>query len=227
MRIAVMGTGVVGRTIAAGLVRLGHEVVVGTRDPGVTRERTEPDRFGTAFPKWLSEHPGIGLGTFAEAASHGELVVNATSGLASIPALTSAGGQHLAGKILLDIANVLDFSHGMPPRVLANPDESLAERIQRTFPTANVVKTLNTMSAGLMVDPGLVAGGDHTVFISGNDATAKAQVAELLRSFGWRDIIDLGDLSTARGTEMLLPLWLSLRHALGLGPAAYQFKIVR
>jgi 8-hydroxy-5-deazaflavin:NADPH oxidoreductase len=227
MRIAVLGTGVVGRTIAAGLTSLGHEVMVGTRDPSVTRKRTEPDRFGTAIATWLSEHPDIGLGTFAEAASHGQLVVNATSGLASIPALTSAGTPHLAGKILMDVANLLDFSHGMPPRVQASPEASLAERIQQTFPTAKVVKTLNTMSAGLMVDPGVLAGGDHTVFISGNDAIAKAHVAELLRSLGWRDIIDLGELSTARGTELLLPLWLSLRHALGLAPTAYQFKIVR
>lgn len=227
MRIAVMGTGVVGRTIASGLDGLGHEVMVGTRDPSTTRKRTEPDRFGTAMATWLTEHSRISVGTFAEAAARGELVINATSGQVSVPALTSAGSRHLAGKILVDVANVLDFSHGTPPRVLATPEESLAERIQHAFPEAKVVKTLNTMGAGLMVEPGLLAGGDHTVFISGDDPSAKAQVAQLLRSLGWRDIIDLGDLSTARGTELLLPIWLSLRSALGIAPSAYQFKIVR
>lgn len=227
MRIAVLGTGIVGRTIGAGLAGLGHEVVIGTREPAAARERTEPDRFGTVFAAWLAEHPNINLATFSEAAAGGELVVNATSGVASIPALTSAGASNLAGKVLIDVANVLDYSRGMPPRVVANPEESLAERIQHAFPAARVVKTLNTMGAGLMVDPGRLAGGEHTVFVSGNDTTAKAEVAELLRSFGWRDIIDLGDLSTARGTELLLTIWLSLRSALGVAASAYQFKIVR
>ncbi|HEX9096694.1 MAG TPA: NAD(P)-binding domain-containing protein [Candidatus Dormibacteraeota bacterium] len=227
MRIAVIGTGVVGRTVAARLAELGHDVVVGTRDPSVTRERTQPDRFGTAFSTWLEKHAGLRLETFEAAAAHAELVVNATSGLVSLDALASAGAANLDGKILVDIANALDFSKGMPPAVRASSEESLAERIQTAFPGAHVVKTLNTMNAFLMVDPAQLAGGDHTVFLSGNDASAKARVSELLRSFGWRDIIDLGELSTARGTELLLPIWLSLMSALGIPPSNFQFKIVR
>jgi predicted dinucleotide-binding enzyme len=115
----------------------------------------------------------------------------------------------------------------MPPRIGANSEESLAERIQAAFPSARVVKTLNTMNASLMVEPAQLASGDHTVFVSRDQAGAKATVGELLRSFGWRDIIDLGDLATARGTELLLPIWLSLMVALGLPRSSFQFKVVR
>jgi len=227
MRIGVLGTGVVGRTIAARLASLDHDIVVGTRDPAATRARTEPDRFGTAMAPWLAEHSELRLGTFSEAAAHGELIVNATSGLASLDVLEAAGASNLDGNVLVDVANALDFSRGMPPRIGASSEDSLAERIQGAFPGARVVKALNTMNAFLMVDPGQLAGGDHTVFVSGNDAEAKATVAELLRSFGWRDIIDLGELPTARATELVLPIWLSLMSALGVPPSSFQFRIVR
>jgi predicted dinucleotide-binding enzyme len=227
MRIGVLGTGVVGRSIADRLAGLGDDVMVGTRDPAATRERTEPDRFGTAMASWLAEHPAIRLGTFAEAASHRELIVNATSGLVSVDILSAADAANLEGKVILDVANVLDFSRGMPPRVGASPDDSLGERIQAAFPGARVVKALNTMNAYLMIDPAQPAGGDHTVFVSGDDAAAKATVVELLRSFGWQDIVDLGGLSTARSTELLLPVWLNLMGALGVPPSSYQFKVVR
>jgi len=227
MRIAVLGTGVVGRTIAGRLGGLGHDVVVGTRDPAASRARTEPDRFGVTTASWLVEHPELRLGTFGEAAAHGELVVNATSGQVSLDVLASAGAANLAGKILVDVANDLDFSKGMPPVVGATSQGSLAEQIQAAFPAARVVKALNTMNASLMADPTSLAGGDHSVFLLGNDPTAKAAVGEILRSFGWHDIIDLGDLSTARGTELLLPIWLSLMSALGTPASAFQFKVVR
>jgi predicted dinucleotide-binding enzyme len=210
MRYGILGTGVVGRTLAAKLAELGHEVMLGTRSPAETLARAEGDAMGNApFGDWQAAHPGIRLGTFEEAARHGQSVINATNGMASMPALRLAGEDNLAGKVLIDVGNPLDFSGGMPPTLGVSNTDSLGEAIQRSFPEARVVKTLNTVTAALMVNPGLL-GDEHTVFLSGNDAEAKAEVAELLRSFGWRDILDLGDIRTARGAEMYLPLWLAL-----------------
>jgi len=153
-------------------------------------------------------------------------VINATAGTGSLEALKLAGDGNLKGKIVIDIANPLDFSKGMPPTLSVCNSDSLGEQIQRAFPQVTVVKTLNTMTAALMVDPGQLAGGDHHVFVSGNDTGAKARVTELLKSwFGWRQVIDLGDITTARGTEMILPLWLRLWGA--LGTPMLNFKIVR
>ena len=225
MRLGILGTGVVGKTIAARLAGLGHEVMVGTRDPGETATRAEPDAYGNPpFSVWREEHPEIRLGTFDEAATHGEMVVNATAGAVSLEALELAGEDNLNDKVLVDISNPLDFSQGMPPTLSVVNTDSLGEQIQRRFPEAKVVKTLHTMNAYLMVDPSQLAGADHTVFVSGNDAEAKTTVTELLRGFGWTDIIDLGDITTARGTEMLLPMWLRLFGA--LQKPVFNFKIV-
>jgi 8-hydroxy-5-deazaflavin:NADPH oxidoreductase len=136
-----------------------------------------------------------------------------------------AGEDNLNGKILIDVSNPLDFSRGMPPTLWVSNTDSLGERIQRRFPEAKVVKTLHTMNAYVMVDPAQLVGADHTVFVSGDDAEAKAEVGELLRSFGWTDIIDLGNITTARGTEMLMPIWLRLFGA--LQKPVFNFKIVR
>jgi predicted dinucleotide-binding enzyme len=153
-------------------------------------------------------------------------VVNATQGAVSIDALKAAGEKNLEGKVLLDLANPLDFSKGMPPSLTVCNTDSLGEQIQRAFPRTKVVKTLNTMTALLMVDPARVGGGNHHVFVSGNDAGAKARVSGLLRQwFGWREVIDVGDITTARGTEMLLPIWVRLWGA--LGTPFFNFKIVR
>jgi predicted dinucleotide-binding enzyme len=226
VRFGILGTGVVGKTIAARLAGLGHEVMIGTRDPEETMSRTEPDRYGNPpFSAWHEEHPKVGLGTFAEAAAHGETVVNATAGAVSLEALEQAGGDNLSGKVLMDISNPLDFSRGMPPTLLVSNTDSLGEQIQRRFPEAKVVKTLHTMNAQLMVDPAQLGGGDHTVFVGGDDAEAKATVKDLLRSFGWSDIIDLGDITTARGTEMMLPVWVRLFGA--LQKPLFNFKLVR
>jgi len=225
MRIAVLGTGPVGQAVAAGLAGLGHQVTVGTRDVEATMARTEPDMFGNPpFRQWRQQHPGIGAGTLADAAAGAELVVNATNGTGSVAALEAAGEENLAGKVLIDIANLLDFSRGMPPSLLVSDTDSLAEQIQRRFPAARVVKTLNTVNAYLMVDPGQLAGGDHTVFVCGDDAAAKAQVTGLLRSFGWSDVIDLGDITTARGPEMYVSLWLRIY---GLGSPMFNIKVIR
>ncbi|MFF9808000.1 NADPH-dependent F420 reductase [Streptomyces coeruleorubidus] len=217
MRYAVLGTGVVGRTIAGKLDSLGHEAVIGTRDPQATLARAEPDAYGNPpYSRWQAGHPQVRLATFAEAAAHGEVVVNTTAGVSSLQALRSAGASNLAGKLVIDIANPLDASQGMPPSLDPVNTDSLGEQIQRAFPDAKVVKTLNTMNAQIMVDPARVPG-EHTVFVSGDDTEAKGAVSELLVSFGWpaTAIIDLGDITTARGAEMLLPIWLRLYGALG------------
>ena len=226
MKIAVLGTGIVGRTMAARFADLGHEVAIGTRDPEATLARNEPDAMGNPpFPAWQADHQGIALRTFAEAAEQAEVVVNATNGGASVEVLTQAGAANLAGKVLVDIANPLDFSQGFPPTLFVKDTDSLGEQIQRAFPDVKVVKTLNTMTAALMAEPALAAGGDHSVFVSGDDDDAKSTVIDLLHGLGHTDVIDLGDLSTARGTEMLLPVWLRLMNA--LGTPMFNFKIAR
>jgi predicted dinucleotide-binding enzyme len=226
VRFGILGTGVVGKILAARLAGLGHEVIVGTRDPKETLSRTEPDTYGNPpFSAWQEEHSEVKLGTFGEAASQGEIVINATAGAVSLKALEQAGGDNLNGKILIDVANPLDFSKGMPPTLLVSNTDSLGEQIQRRFPDAKVVKTLHTMNAYLMVDPAQLAATDHTVFVCGDDSEAKEAVTELLRSFGWADIIDLGDITTARGPEMLLPIWVRLFGV--LQKPIFNFKIVR
>lgn len=226
MKIAVLGTGTVGPTVAAALSALGHDVVIGTRDPRATLARTEPGAMGgPAFAEWHEVHSQIDVATFADAAASAEVVINATNGAGSLAALTAAGADNLAGKVVMDIANPLDFSQGFPPSLNPVNTDSLGEQIQRAFPEARVVKTLNTMTASVMVAPAQVAGGDHSVFLSGNDAAAKEAVAGLLEGFGHRDIIDLGDITTARGAEMVMPLWLRLWGSLGTG--AFNFKVAR
>lgn len=226
MRIAVLGTGTVGRTLAGALSGLGHSVAIGTRDPQATFARSSPGAMGTPpFSEWHTANQQISVETFAEAAAGSELVVNATNGGRSLEALAAAGTANLAGKVLIDVSNALDFSRGMPP--LLNPvnTDSLGEQIQRAFPQARVVKTLNTMNAGIMVDPGRLAGGDHSVFVSGDDADAKQTVTGILETLGHRDVIDLGDITTARGAEMMMPVWLRLYGV--LGTLDFNFKIVR
>lgn len=217
MRYAVLGTGIVGRTVADRLVSLGHDVVIGTRDPEATLARAE-------YAEWQEAHPRVALAPFPEAARHGDVLVNATGGQVSVAALTEADAAHLDGKVLIDIANPLDFSRGFPPTLDPVDDDSLGELLQRTFPGLRVVKTLNTMNCRVMVDPARVPG-EHTVFLSGEDADAKKSVRELLYSFGWPEasVLDLGGIESARGTEMLLPIWLRLMGT--LGHADFNFHI--
>ncbi|MGC4836597.1 NADPH-dependent F420 reductase [Micromonospora vinacea] len=217
MRIAVFGTGSVGQAIAARTAELGHQVTIGTRDVATTR--------AGEYAAWAAQHPEVGLATQADAAVDADLVVNATSGDGSLPALTAAGAANLSGKIVLDISNPLDFGAGFPPTLSVHNTDSLAERIQREFPQTKVVKSLNTLTAELMVRPRQLADGAHSVFVSGDDAEAKRIVTELLVSFGHTDVIDLGDISTARGVEMLLPLWLRLYGR--LDTAMFNIKVVR
>jgi predicted dinucleotide-binding enzyme len=226
MKFGILGTGIVGLTISARLDGLGHEVILGTRDVKATLARTEPGFYGIPpFAVWQEEHPRIRLESFAEVAAFGEMVFNCTEGGASLEALKLAGERNLHGKVLIDIANPLDFSRGMPPTMLVCNTDSLGEQIQRTFPDVKVVKTLNTMNAQVMVNPALISG-DHDVFVSGNDAQAKARVTDLLKNeFGWKSVIDLGDITTARGVEMYLPLWIHLFGS--LQNPIFNVKIVR
>lgn len=217
MDVAVLGTGIVGRTLAGAIAGLGHRVWMGTRDAASARARSDSGPMTTEpLGAWLDAHPSVELASFAEAASAGELIINATNGGASLEALQAAGSKNLAGKLLIDASNPLDFSAGFPPSLLVSNTDSLGERIQATFPAARVVKTLNTVTAALMVDPASVAGADHTLFVSGNDQAAKDEVAGLMREwFGWRHVLDLGDITTARGAEMYLALWVRAIGALG------------
>jgi len=225
VKIAVLGTGMVGQALAARLSGLAHAVTVGTRDPQATLARTEPDGMGNPpYSAWATEHPDVRLATFADAAASAELIINATSGFGAMPALEQAGADNLAGKVLIDISNPLDFSNGFPPSLFVKDTDSLGEQIQRAFPEARVVKALNTLTANLMVNPKEL-GAASTIFMAGNDAAAKASVTELLQSLGHSDVIDLGDISGARGTEMLLPVWLRLMGT--LGTANFNFSIVR
>ncbi len=216
MKIAVLGTGSVGDTIASKLIELGHVVKMGSR--------TSTNEKAAAFV--LKHEKNASHGTFAEAAAFGELIINATSGAASIEVLEMAGANNLNGKILIDISNPLDFSKGQPVTLLQVNTTSLGEELQAAFPEAKVVKTLNTMWGGLMVNPAMIGNADHNVFVSGNDIDAKNSVKDLLISFGWiaSNILDLGDISTARGPEMYLPLWLRIWGATQNG--AFNIKIV-
>ncbi|MFY9307515.1 MAG: NAD(P)-binding domain-containing protein [Bacteroidia bacterium] len=216
MKIAVLGTGSVGDTIGSKLVELGHSVMMGSR--------TADNEKAKAF---TGKHNGkASAGTFADATAFGELIFNCTAGGGSLEALKLAGEDNLKGKVIIDLANSLDFSKGMPPTLSVVNTTSLAEEIQKAFPDTKVVKALNTMWCGLMVNPGMINGGDHSTFICGNDEGAKAQVKDLLKTFGWQEknILDLGDITAARGTEMYLTLWLRIYGATKNG--AFNIKIV-
>ena len=226
MNIGILGSGIVAKTIAGKLDALGHAVKLGTRDVRATLGRNEPDMAGgPPLRTWLESHPRVTLATHAEAAAHGELVINALSGQGALPGLRSVASQ-LAGKILIDVSNPLDFSRGMPPSLTVANTDSLGEQVQRELPETRVVKTLNTVNAFLMVDPKQLAGGDHTMIVCGNDAGAKAQVTRLLKDgFGWKDVVDVGDITNARGTEMYVVLWARLFGA--LQTPTFNIKLVR
>ncbi len=200
MRIGILGTGIVGKTLGTKLAKLGHDVRMGSRTAK-----------GEKAKAWVKETGGKSSeGAFADAAAHGEIVFNCTSGMASLEALKAAGEKNLQGKVLIDVSNPLDFSKGMPPTLSVCNTDSLGEQIQRAYPTAKVVKALNTVTAAVMVEPSLIPGV-HALFVCGNDAKAKREVIDLLKSgFGWKEVIDLGDITGARAQEMYLPLWLRL-----------------
>ena len=227
MRIGIIGTGMVGKELAAKLVEVGHNVMIGTRNVSQTLSRAEKDLVtNQTFAEWHKQNSRVKLGTFQDAAKHGEVIISATSGAALLDPLKQAGAANMKGKILMEISNPLDFSKGMPPTLSVCNTDSLGEQIQRSFPDVRVVKTLNTTNASMMVNPQQVANGDHTMFVCGNDGAAKTAVTRyLIEWFGWKDIIDLGDITSARGTEMLLPIWVRLMAT--LGTSMFNIKVVR
>jgi predicted dinucleotide-binding enzyme len=205
MRYAVLGTGVVGRTLGTKLVELGHEVTLGSRSAD-----------NPAALEWVrAAGGGAAAGTFAEAAAAGEVVVNAVGGRVALPALEAAGARHLDGKVLIDVSNPLAFEDGLV-RLSPVESDSVGEQIQRAFPAARVVKTLNTVNCEVMVEPSLVPG-EHQLFVCGDDAGAKEQVTGLLGEFGWpaRRVLDLGGITASRAMEMYLPLWLTVMGRFG------------
>jgi 8-hydroxy-5-deazaflavin:NADPH oxidoreductase len=210
MKVGIIGGGSVGQTIAAKLISNGHDVRLGIRNP-TPAELAKDRMMAKPLTEWVKETGGKVV-TFAEAAKHGDIIFNVTNGDGSISALTMAGAENLKGKVLIDVANPLDFSRGMPPDLLAKYSQftSLGEETQKAFPDAKVVKAFNTVSAFAMVDASFVPG-DHDLFIAGNDADAKKTVENFARKeFGWKSFVDLGDIVGARATEHLLPLWVRL-----------------
>ena len=217
MKFGVLGSGAVGREVAARLAEGGHEVVIGTRDPDETMARTEPDGMGfPPFPVWHADHAGIRLVTFAEAAEHAEVLVNATSGMASVAAM-NACGDFIHGKIVIDLANPLDFSQGFPPTLAPMEHGSLGETLQRTFPETRVVKALNTVNLGVMFRPESVGGDpwwedDSSVVRIAESETPVIDGFEFVAN---ETFIDLGDISAARDTEAYVLLWLRIAGVVG------------
>jgi 8-hydroxy-5-deazaflavin:NADPH oxidoreductase len=207
MKIAMIGGGGVGQTLATGLMAKGHEVVIGIRNP-TADELAKPRQQAVPLSEWIAKTGGK-VTDFATAAKGAEVVFNVTQGQHSLEALRAAGAANLAGKVLVDVANPLDFSKGMPPFLdpALSGSTSLGEEIQAAFPEAMVVKAFNTVSAAVMVDATLIPV-PHDLFLAGNDPAAKAQVGAIARDFGWESVVDLGDIMGARATEGLLPLWI-------------------
>lgn len=215
MKIGILGTGMVGRTIGAKLVALGHDVRMGSRQAGNEKAVAWVEQAGAKASQ----------GTFADAAAHGEIVFNCTGGMVSLAAVGAAGVDNFAGKILIDVSVPLDFANGFPPALGFRGEDSVGEQLQRALPATRVVKALNTVNCNIMVNPGLLPG-DHDVFVGGNDADAKLTVTGILKDwFGWRSVIDLGDITTARGTEAYVLMWVRLYGAVG-GPD-FNIRIVR
>ncbi|MCB9638127.1 MAG: NAD(P)-binding domain-containing protein [Myxococcales bacterium] len=215
MKIGILGTGMVGQAIGGKLVELGHEVKMGSRSAGNEKAVAWVQQAGS----------GASEGSFADAATFGEMVFHCALGTAALEILEAAGHDNLKGKILVDLTNPLDFSKGMPPSLFVFGTDSLGERIQAAIPETKVVKTLNTIANPIMINPQSL-GQDHDVFVSGNDPEAKAQVTNLLKEgFGWSNVVDLGDISTSRGTEAYLLMWLRLWQA--FGDTNFNIKIVR
>lgn len=213
-KIGILGTGTVGKTIGSALIKLGYSVMMGSR----TADNSTAKEFAT------NNGQNAKNGTFEDAANFSDIIFNCTMGMASLQALALAGPSALKGKLLIDLSNPLDFSKGMPPSLSVCNTDSLAEQIQRNFPDTHVVKTLNIVNCEVMVNPGK-SEGEPTMFICGNEASAKNSTIEILKDFGWKDLIDLGDITNARGMEMLLPLWVRTYVATKNG--YFGFKVIR
>jgi predicted dinucleotide-binding enzyme len=213
MKIGILGTGMVGEALGTKFTQLGHDVRMGSRTAN-----------NESAAKWVKAAGSkVSQGTFEDAAGFGEMVFICLKGTGFLDVAKTLKPGVLAGKILVDVSNPLDFSKGMPPSLSICNTNSLGEEVQKAVPSARIVKTLNIVNCDVMIDP--TKGGNPTMLLCGNDAEAKSEVTGLLKDMGWRDIIDLGDITKSRGTEMLLPLWLNL---FGLfGNPGFGFKVVR
>ena len=230
MKIAILGTGNVGQTFAEKFISLGHSVVMGTRDVTNTLARNATDNYGSLpFAQWHIKNEKVALKTFSDAVKKGEIIVNALQGAVTIEVIKTCDQLYFENKIIIDVANPLDFSQGFPPSLLPNLQNinSLGEELQKELPNAKVVKTLNTMWSGIMVNPKFINNGNHQNFICGNDLKAKAAVIEILEIFGWakENILDLGDIKNARGTEAILLIWTRIYGATQSG--AFNFGIIK
>lgn len=223
MKIAVLGTGMVGRAHAARLLELGHDVRIGTQDVGATMANTTAGYTGETYAQWHAAHPGAELCTFADAVAGDGLVLSALNGQIAEQALAPLAGA-LAGRTLIDVTNPLDFSTGALTLTVCNTD-SLGERTQRVLPDTAVVKGFCTTTAPVQVNPAGLGGGEHDMFVAGDDAEAKQAVIALMREYGWRTVHDLGGIAGARGMEMMLPMWVGLMNA--FGTAEFNYRIVR
>jgi len=217
MKIAILGTGMVGNALGTKLVQKGHEVTMGSRTAN-----------NEAAQKWVSSSgENAHSGTFRDAAEFGEIVISCTGGMHSMAALQSVGAEPLRNKILIDVSNPLQqTSNGSMILGFCNTD-SLGEQIQRAFPQTRIVKALNTVNCDIMIEPSRVPA-DHKLFICGNDAKAKKELAGYLNEwFGWKidNIIDLGDITAARGTEMMMSLWMRLFQGV-IGHPHFNYHIV-
>jgi 8-hydroxy-5-deazaflavin:NADPH oxidoreductase len=198
-RVGVLGSGEVGRRLAGGFAKYGHDVTLGTRDPDKAELR-----------EWLAgEGAGVKCATFAAAAEHGELVVLAVLGNAAEVAIAEAGADNFAGKVVIDAMNPLDFSAGFPPKLSISGEDSLGERVQRALPDAHVVKAFNTIGSPYFVDPNL-RDGPPTMLIAGNDAAAKQVVGHVLAEFGWPEPVDLGGIESSRELEAICIAWVKI-----------------
>jgi len=214
MNIGMLGTGMVGEALGTKFVQLGHQVKMGSRTAN-----------NESATKWAAKNgANASTGTFADAAAFGEISFLCLKGEVEMDVVRSVGAGPFGGKIVVDVSNPLDFSRGMPPSLSVCNTNSLGEEVQKALPSAKIIKTLNIVNCDIMVDPGK-AGEQPTMLICGNDAAAKTKVTSLLKNLGWSDIIDLGDITKSRGTEMLLPVWLNLMQT--LGHPHFGFKVVR
>ncbi len=215
MKIGILGTGAVGETLGSALVARGHDVKMGSRSATNEKAAAWAEKAGAR----------ASYGTFADAAAFGDVCILCTNGGGAVAAATSAASG-LAGKVVIDTTNPLDFSKGFPPSLFFRADDSLGEQVQKAVPAAKVVKALNTVNAVLMTEPKRVGGGHHDLLIAGNDAGAKQRVRELLADwFGWEHVIDLGDITGARATETYLALWVRLFKT--FGTPDFTIRVVR
>jgi 8-hydroxy-5-deazaflavin:NADPH oxidoreductase len=214
MRVGILGSGDVGRALGTAFAEHGHQVTLGTR----TVDKPELLAWKQATGR------GATIGSFAEAARSGEVLVLCCLGTAVDSVIDLAGPAHFDGKLLIDATNALDLSRGMPPGLFVGLTDSLGERVQRKLPKARVVKCFNIVPNPVMAHPQL-AGGTADMIIAGNDAAAKSQVTDVLRSFGWSGAIDIGGIEGARWLEALVPLWVRVAAAVGSYQVA--FKVVR